>query len=215
VACDATPAYLYNDVALDRLAAVAPQARVVAILREPVSRAWSHYWYNRMLGIEGRSFDRVIRAERRDPTNAPKGVGYGYLQCSRYVPRLEALHQRFADEDVLILLFDDLIADPAGTYAAFCRHAGVDDTIAPPDDGRAHNVGRMPRFAWLQWALLRARAGSWPNDLGPRITRWNARPGSYPRIDEATRATVADLLADDLAALPAALGRPLPASWIG
>ncbi|MGZ6825615.1 MAG: sulfotransferase family protein [Mycobacteriales bacterium] len=211
---DATPAYLYSDAALDRLRAVAPDARLLVLLREPAARVWSHYWFNRALGLEPRSFERALRAERRDPRNAPWGLTAGYLACSRYVDRLEAVVDRFDREQLLVLMFDDLRSDPAGTFAAACRHVGIADDVPPPDGARAHNVGRQPRSALLQHALMRARAGSWPLRVGPRLTRLNQRSGGYPSMPDDLREQLRAELAGDTARLAAWLGRPLPDGWV-
>lgn len=211
---DATPAYLYSDLALDRLRAAAPDARLVVLLREPASRVWSHYWFNRALGLEPRSLARALRAERRDPADAPWGLPVGYLACSRYAERLEAVTARFDREQLLVLLLDDLRTDPAGVFAATCRHLGIADDVAPPEEAKVHNAGGQPRSALLQHALMRARAGSWPFDAGPRLTRLNQRPGGYPALPAGLRAELQAEFAAGNRRLADWLGRPLPEGWV-
>src|ERR1051326_983405 len=53
---EATPNYLYEPAAIKRMAAIVPEARLIAILRDPVDRAYSHYWQNRSLGKETMTF---------------------------------------------------------------------------------------------------------------------------------------------------------------
>jgi hypothetical protein len=211
---DATPAYLYSDAALDRLQAASPDARLVVLLREPASRVWSHYWFNRAMGLEPRSLARALRAERRDPANAPWGLPVGYLACSRYAERLVAVTERFDREQLLVLMFDDLRADPAGTFAATCRHLGIADDVPPPEGARVHNAGRQPRSALLQHALMRTRAGSWPLALGPRLTRLNQRPGGYPSLPAPLAAELHAEFAEGNRRLAGWLGGPLPEGWV-
>ena len=209
---DATPGYLYSEPALDRLALAAPDARLVVILREPAERVWSHYTYNRALGLEPRSFARAIAAERRDPANAPWRLPIGYLGCSRYAGRLQSVVSRFPREQLLVLMFDDLRADPVATFAALCRHVGIEEL--PPVDTAARNAGRRPRSALLQHALMRARAGRWPAGLGPRLTRLNTRPGGYPAMPAEVAADLQPEFVGDNRELVAWLGRELPAGWV-
>src|SRR5437764_7156012 len=49
---EATQSYMYDAEAMTRLAVTVPKARLLAILRNPVDRAWSHYWLNRALALE-------------------------------------------------------------------------------------------------------------------------------------------------------------------
>lgn len=210
---EATPAYMYVDDALDRIAKTNPDVRLVLVLREPVGRLWSQYWYFRAMGIDARPFPRILRAERRDPSDTPRRIPVGYLASSRYADRLEAVLARFAREQLHIAFFDDLRADPAAVYSGICRHLGVTQDVPPPADARALNAGRMPRSVWLQWASLRFDASRLPGDLGARLRRWNLRPGSYPAIDPGLAARLRTEFADQNRRLSVLLGRPLPAGW--
>lgn len=209
VTCDASPGYLYDDLALDRLAQVLPDARLAVVLREPVSRVWSHWCYMAALGLEPRSFDRVLAEEAADPTVTPPDFPIGYLQGSRYVRRLEAVTARFDRAQLLVLLTDDLRDDPAGTFAALCRHGGIE----PGPPGETENAGRFPRSLALQRRLGRARAGRWPGGLGRRLMRANLRAGGPPPLAPEHRARLQDLLAGEAEELQDWLARPLPPSW--
>ena len=209
---EATPAYLYLDDALDRIRALVPAARLVAILREPVSRAWSHYWFNRAMGIEPRTFDRALADERRaGPLREPTShdLVHAYLGLGRYADRLAAVDARFEPGQLLVVLADDLRADPAPTFARVCRHLGVDPL--PPPAGRA-NVGAAPRSHLAARMLRVLRAERWPAGLGRRAVALNRRDG-YPPIDPALAVTLRAELADDNARLAARLERSLPPSW--
>jgi hypothetical protein len=209
VTCDASPGYLYDEQALDRMAATLPTARLAVILREPVSRVWSHWCYMSALGLEPRSFIRVLDEEEADPTATPPDFPIGYLQGSRYLRCLEAVVARFDRSQLLVLLTDDLRDDPAGTFATLCRHGGIE----PGTPGVRENEGRFPRSMVLQQRLGRAHAYSWPGGVGRRLMRANLRPGSPPPMDPAHRARVRGLLAGEVAGLQDWLGRDLPAGW--
>lgn len=49
---EATQSYMYLDYVPPRIASLLPDARLIAILRNPVDRAYSHYWFHRALGVE-------------------------------------------------------------------------------------------------------------------------------------------------------------------
>lgn len=213
LAVEATPAYLYIPAALDRAAAMLPDARLVVLLREPADRVWSHYWYFRMLGIETRRFARVLRDELDDPTDTPgPGIPLGYLDMSCYVRHLPGVTARWPREQLLVLFTDDLRADPAATYARVCEHLGI-AVEPPPADVGTRNVGTRPRWPWLQVALHRLHVQDWPGGLGRRITRLNARPGGYPELDPHRRDALRSWFAATNHELAAWLDRPLPPAW--
>lgn len=209
VTCDASPGYLYDERALDRIAAVLPGARLAVVLREPVSRVWSHWCYMAALGLETRSFERVLEEEGADESVTPPGFPISYLQGSRYTRCLEAVTARFPREQLLVLLTDDLREDPVGAFAALCRHGGIE----PGVPGGRENEGRCPRSLALQRSLGRLNAATWPLGVGARLMRANLGPGSPPPLPPRHRARLQEVLAEEPPALRAWLGRPLPASW--
>ena len=213
VALEATPAYLYVPEALDRAAAMLPGARLVVLLREPADRVWSHYWYFRMLGIETRRFERVLRDELDDPGDTPgPGIPVGYLDMSCYVRHLPGVTARWSREQLLVLFTDELRRDPAGTYARVCEHLGI-KVEGPPADVGARNVGTRPRWPWLQVALHRLHVGDWPGGLGRAVTRLNAQPGGYPALQPDRRAALRSWFAATNRELADWLDRPLPDDW--
>lgn len=206
VTCDASPGYLYDTRALDRIAQVLPEARSVVILREPVSRVWSHWSYNAALGIEPRDFETVLREEAADEWRTPPGFPISYLHGSHYLPCLEAVEQRLGRP--LVLFTDDLRTDPAGTFARLCEHVGVD--VAAP--GADANVARFPKDLARQQRLHRMRASRWPLGVGRRLMQANlsAQP---PTLSPEHRGRLQALLAPTLDPLEQWLGQPLPRCW--
>jgi hypothetical protein len=209
VACDASPGYLYDDQALTRLADVLPGARLAVVLREPVSRVWSHWCYMAALGLEPRSFAQVLEQEAADESVTPPGFPISYLQGSRYARRLEAVTQRFDRAALLVLLTDDLRDDPDGSFAALCAHGG----IPAGRPGSRENSGRFPRSLALQQWFGRRQAYGWPGGVGRLAMRANLGPGAPPALGAADRERLRDLLAGEALALQTWLGRQLPPSW--
>src|SRR5690606_23224629 len=60
---EASPYYIFHPKAPERVAAALPDAKIIVILRDPVARAYSHYWHERRLGHETLSFADAIEAE--------------------------------------------------------------------------------------------------------------------------------------------------------
>jgi len=182
------------------VAATLPQARFVALLREPVSRAWSSYWFFRQLGLERRRWEDVVAHEVPDDP-------VGYLWRGRYAGQLARWDAAVGAERLHVALFDDLVAEPVATYAAVCRFAGL-EPLEPAGTGPV-NPTRLPRSARLQRLLVSPAAGA----VRRRLYAWNAQGKPVPRLDpDQHRALKATFRADN-ERLEQRLGRPLPASW--
>jgi hypothetical protein len=76
---EATPYYLFQPDVPRRVAALLPDARLIALLRDPVERAYSHYRHNVALGIETLSFEDAIDAE---PERTGRGPDDGFRHFS-------------------------------------------------------------------------------------------------------------------------------------
>lgn len=205
---EATPTYLGHRLAPARAAATIPGARYVAVLREPVSRAWSNYWFFCQLGVERRTWDAALRAERRGRDG--RG-GTDYLGRGRYDEQLARWDAAVGPEQLLVLLFDDLLADPVDVFARVCRFAGVRDDVQPSST-RSVNPTCRPRSRHLQHAL-HASGTSRRTTVGRRLWAWNAHGGRPPALAPDRAALLRESFSASNAALAERLGRPLPAAW--
>lgn len=197
---EATPTYLSEEAVPVRVAAALPEARFVALLREPVARAWSNYWFFCQLGLERRSFARAVADE--DPLDP-----VGYLWRGRYAEQLASWDAVVAPDRLHVVLTDDLVADPVGTFADLCAFAGL-DPVAPSRVGSV-NPTRRPRSRRLQTALHSASAGR----LRAQAFRWNAEGRAVPPMPAALRAQLREQFHEPNAKLAARLDRALPTSW--
>lgn len=199
---EATPSYLYDREAIGRMAEVLPHARLLAILRDPVERAYSHYWMDRARGREHRPFEAVVDEELRDGF----GSDSAYLDRGRYQPQLECVCRHFPREALHVVLLDDLEQAPGETFAGVCRFVGVDPSFSPPHIGE-----RVNRFVSFRSQRLQRARKQVPKVFRARLVlnRLNAKKVEYPPMAEATRARLRDVFVEDNRALAAWMGRDL------
>jgi hypothetical protein len=126
---EATPNYMVIEHWVERMASVVPDARLIAVLRHPVDRAWSHYRHSVTRGDELRPLAEAIDDERAsDPQDwRSKGV----LARGRYLEQLQVLTRFYDRARIHVSLFDDLKAEPTLFFASVCRFLGVDDGVTP------------------------------------------------------------------------------------
>ncbi len=92
---EASTLYLYTPGAEDGIRRHVPGAKLIAILRNPVDRAYSNFLHQRYLGAEPLSdFDEALRAE---PARIARGWGpfWHYAELGRYQRQLERFHRVF------------------------------------------------------------------------------------------------------------------------
>ncbi len=120
---EASPSYLPTPSALRKMRQVLPKSRVIVLLRDPVSRAFSHYQHRKTRHLESRSFAECVSEEiRRNPFPPEFGVALrsdafpmlGYVARGYYALQLELLLTLYPRNKVLIMdsasLFDDTSA---------------------------------------------------------------------------------------------------------
>jgi hypothetical protein len=136
---EASTAYLMSPRAAAEIARRRPDARIIVVLRNPVQRALSEAQMHAQLGRE-----------------AGAGEAPGVIAASLYAPQVRRFLAAFPREQILFLLFEQMLADPEGTLHAVFRHIGVDPAPAAGTTLRHQNQSRPVRFARLNRILFRS-----------------------------------------------------------
>ncbi|WP_159015888.1 sulfotransferase family protein [Cognatiluteimonas profundi] len=144
--------YLSSKVAARAIHDYNPDARIVALLRDPLQRIRSHYEMDRVHGLTARSLTSLIEEELALGDDAHWGNCFYYLGASRYAPQLARFRQYFPHDKVLVLSFESLLADTEATLRQLYAFLGIDalpELLALPSANR----GRAARFPGFNRAL--------------------------------------------------------------
>ena len=126
---EATPSYISNHWAPSRIRALLPNVALIAVLRNPVDRAYSQFQMSRREGLEELDFEDAISCEderlecelvriRADPLYNSWDFGrWSYLARSRYAEQLERWLEIFPRKQFLFLKSEDLSANPSRAVA--------------------------------------------------------------------------------------------------
>lgn len=124
-----------------------PDARIVAILRNPVERAYSAWCHARRDGLEPiDEFERALDAEQ---DRGDSEFLLRYAQMGRYARQLRPYLESFPPEQLLILPFDDLQRNPQAVWQRLCTFLDIDSGLASIA-GEARNRSGIPRVRILQ-----------------------------------------------------------------
>jgi hypothetical protein len=211
---EASPTYLPDPETPRRIKRVSPDARVVIILREPVSRAYSAYWHLVRYGVETRTFLEAVQDELRqgdfehyDPTRLIVAAGLYADAVGRYLGTFGGA--------ALVLFFDDLARDARGEVAKVLAHLGLDTEHAQQFRLEVRNPFALPRngLARRLYGSQRARnAGRSlvPDALHVLVERLLLRGNGLPEMEPDARRLLADFYRSDTERLEVVLGRSVP-----
>jgi hypothetical protein len=203
---ESTPEYMYLEEVPPALAGHLPQARLIAILRNPVDRAYSHYWHNRTRGWEPLGFDEAIEAEadRLAGATGPRRGRFAYLRRGRYLEQLLRVTDHFPRRALAVVLFEDFRDRPMETLRTLYSFLGVDPALAPPTRPAVKN-----RFMTFRSMRMRSRIRRLPAPLRRVASRMNVRYTDYPPMSERTRGMLVERFEEENRALESWLGREL------
>lgn len=165
---EATPVYLFHPAVPSSVHRHLAGIKLIVILRDPVDRAISHYWMEFNRGNETLRLEDALAAEtertRPDFERIEQGERPGrffwtatYTARGDYAEQLERWFRFFPRSQMLILTFEDLVADPESTYRRTQTFLGVDPDAAPLPAFNAVRVGaKQPTDAETE-AWLRER----------------------------------------------------------
>jgi hypothetical protein len=123
---EASPYYMFHPHAMERIAATLPDVKLIAVLREPVARIWSHHQYELAMGTETLDFEQALAQEDErlegevermlaDPTyESFEHRHHAYTTRGCYAEQIEAIYTYFPPEQLLIVQSESLFEDPAG-----------------------------------------------------------------------------------------------------
>ena len=134
---EASPSYLFHPLAPDRVRSLVPHVKLVALLRDPVARAYSQYQHEVALGREPLGFEDALAAEEErtrgeverlvaDPHAFSRAWwDFTYVARGRYAEQLERWLDVFARDQLLVVRTEDLADRPAETYAEILGFLGA------------------------------------------------------------------------------------------
>ncbi|HUA12720.1 MAG TPA: sulfotransferase [Solirubrobacteraceae bacterium] len=233
---DASPNYLVSREAAGAIAAVRPDAKIIAIFREPADFLRSLHEQLYASHVEDQlDFRRAIELEaaRARGEHIPRGCHHPeqliYADHVRYAEQLARYRDAFPAENIHVIVYDDLRKDNEGTVRDVLRFLEVQDDyplqMQRTDPVRAPRSARLHRFAGeLRRARRRPEAVSRPariasrvlpeslTDSGRGLWRRFGYAGAPPR-DADLEVELRARFSGEVDALGQMLGRDLTALW--
>lgn len=208
---ETSPSYLYDPAAPARVRAYRPGMRLIAVLRDPVARAFSNHLHEVRKG----HITSTVEFEAAEPRNPM------YLEQGRYAEHLSRWLEVFDREALLVLFAEEIAERPDAALDATYAHLGVAAGVRPPRFDERRHESVAPRLEGLQRVLrlggdrlrtvglgeaLERVKRSGPVKAALALNRRDLR-GEIPPMRPETRARLQAHFAEDTLRLAAMLGR--------
>jgi len=139
-----SPTYLYGKVTPERIKKNFPNIKIIVVLRDPVSRAFSQYIHDKRLGvIKDITFDETVR------------MYSNYLDKGYYFRHLSNYFKVFPRKQVLVLFHDDLLEKPKKSLRIIYKFLGLKDlTFVPKSLKRKKNIAGRAKYPFLNYLMM-------------------------------------------------------------
>jgi len=208
-----SPQYMTSEAIVDRIARSVPRAKIIAILRNPVERAKSHYRMALRRGYDTRPIDMAFTAalepaalaNARSLPAAPSSEPQCYLVWGEYGRILGYYRARYPADSILILFTEHLSSDPAQTIDRVLEFIGLPPGYRPANLGESIFAGgNALRFPGLKPALKRMGADAMmtllPSPVRHRLRlaykQFNERPTRRSSVPVQPSEEIEERLAD-------------------
>jgi hypothetical protein len=165
---EASTFYLWSRTAANSIADLQPDARIIAILREPASFLRSMHLMFLRWGVEtekdlrkAMSLETARREGKHIPSHSHRPQLLQYSDHVRYVDQLRRYAARFPPEQILVLIYEDFFRDNEATVRRVLRFLEADDE-SPIDVMNVNVTTRTIRSQRAKYLLYSIKKGQGP-----------------------------------------------------
>lgn len=217
---EASVSYIIDEEAPMRIKSRLPDVKLIALLREPVSRLYSQYLFNVRGNLEKPNTDilKLIQSPKSSDIN-PR-----YFERGLYFKYLQNYYQVFEQKQIRIYLFDEFVSDPMKVVKDIFEFLDVDTTFTPTVGAKDAPSG-IPKnqtiynFIYkdnLIKKLLRPITRTLFPDRNKRRSLWTSliyNSLERPELDPKVRQTISEMYRSDIIQLQKLINRDL-SKWL-
>lgn len=173
---EASPTYIYVPGTAERIYEKIPNANLIAILRNPVDRAYSAYMH--LIRDDRETVNTFKEALALEDERIKNNWGpiYHYTRAGMYYEQLTRYYKLFPKEKIMVIIYDDFKKQPLKIIQQIFEFLGVDPSFVP-DTSSKPNVSGVPKSTLMQDLLNLVFAKPNPirsisRKLFPESSRW-------------------------------------------
>jgi hypothetical protein len=207
---ESTPSYLWDERVPPRIKKDLPDAKFIVLLRNPVERAYSAYWFAFIGGNEILTFKEGLAAEAERAKQGDKIRGYSsYIDRGMYASQITRYFDLFPRSQFLFLISEEYRNHPDIVLEQVTQFLGIEYHTEFYQKVRSlsRNVSRIPRSRAVHRCVPFLVKHF---DLGARVVRrLNLKTGKYPPIDQKMRRRLYSIFENSIKELEILLDRNL------
>lgn len=215
---------LYASLAPQRMYKVMPNAQLIAILRNPVDRAYSAYRHAVERLLENRSFEQAVTQELDGMKyKSEDGLYRDYLAHGHYQKQLKRVKHFFDSEQIKIIFFEDLKQQPLQVIKKIFQDINLSEFIPEMKIKNRTKGGARSRLlakilSWSPSSRIVRSTGkmmipfSIRTGVRRKLTLYNRTEQPWPKLPDHIRKCLDEYYFDDIKRLESLLGYTIP-SW--
>jgi len=212
---DISPSYLYYAQSAERIVSLLGKVKIIAMLRDPVAKAFSQYMHLIRENRETLSFGDALLAEESRVRDGWSDM-WRYKESGFYAKRLECYLNTFGSDNVLVVFFEEFVKDTANVLQRIYGFLGVDPAVNVDTSGIFNRTGLPRNKAVSDFLANESVAKSLAKRIIPQgarmmlrqlVMEWNT--GSKPAIPADIESDLRDAYIGDIAHLAALLNGPV------
>jgi len=216
---EASAWYLYSPTAAATIERLRPNVRLIAMLRNPVQRAYSSYLFRLQNGWETcGSFESALRIEKERIAEGAEW-DFHHAAAGLYYEQLQRYSKLFPAKQLKILLYEDFRKQPEECLREVCNFLGIDANFHF-NTAQAINVTKPPLFPAFNRFLVRNRAKiarirqALPPSVYRQLTRIkHLNDGSRKPISDSLKRELIEFYRKDIMLLETMLQKDL-SNWL-
>ncbi len=211
LAGEASTSYLLSGEAAKNIYSHNPEAKIIAMLRNPVDRAFSHYLMALRYGHVTGSFRKVVEKDMNQPQ---KGIGISemFIEFGKYATQLERYFRRFDQDQLKLILFEDLEKHTDQVVNEVLEFLGLEPLDMTYEE--LFNTGKIPRYPKLnKWLTESGVKNLFKNVVSQshieRLKNLMMKSGKRQTLSKSDRAFLIEIYQDEIERLSMMIGRDL------
>jgi Sulfotransferase domain len=135
---EASPSYLWDKDSPKLIHSTVPDAKIIMMLRDPISRAYSHYLHHVRIGWEKRNFDEAVKGDLHSDSRNVWKVPNLYVSQGFYADQARRYFDLFGSENINVIIFEEFVKDTRSHVLDVMRFLGL-ESEPPPIVGEVIN----------------------------------------------------------------------------
>ncbi|MCD6447555.1 MAG: sulfotransferase domain-containing protein [Thermoplasmata archaeon] len=217
-----TPSYMYFEKVPKRIFyTLGNNIKLIFILRNPIDRAYSHYWMSYRRGYEKESFERAIILESE---RLKKGIfeqfHFSYINRGFYAKQIKRYFKYFPQNNCMFIIFEEFIKCPGKIFREICQFLNISSDFIPPK----LNIKSNPTMKPISKTLVDLMNNSkiirslgkliipykpFRKYIRTKIYEWNLKPFNPPKISKHLRYQLIKIFYPDIKELEKLINKDL------